>query len=307
MRPDLVEQFKGVGLVLKLKTRPIRRGFDNSNDAIFQMDIGREVKGTRRKEWFEIWPGAEDNVVQILDVDSRLNQILLLVYEPEREFEVLEHKSRYPKVIDNRRKTLERRRQKFRETDNHFILINKTPLGKRHFLMGVDERQLFVAQLKQGVASIIEARKQLGSTVQFHEGKRKMSASRQGEWFFIKATEEQEKVIELLLDKKRAFILNKVNIGVHAGRPQGNPHTADELIVIPGDPKIIRDAQRTKYAKNNNLKTPVELNYPIREKEVFIRGCVRHIDHKTIKYKYWYQVILNNEGDTASATQSWID
>jgi hypothetical protein len=310
MRANLVDQFKNVGLTLKLLDKPISRGNFNTRNVIndiFQMDIGRKVQGTRRTEWFEIYPGHEDNVIQIIDVDSKLNQILLLVQEPEREFETEETKSRYSRSVHARRNRLDQTRVQFRETDTHFIITNKTPAGKRHFLMGVDERQLFVAQLKTGVANIIEARKQLGNTVLFHESVRKMSPGRQGEWFFLKATKAQEEIIELLLDKKSTFILTKENIGKHAGRPRGNPHIADELVIIPNNPEVIKRAQSSKYARKNKDLSRVEPIYPIRQKEVFVRGCIRHVDHKTIKYKRWYQVILNNEGDTGSATQTWID
>ena len=175
--------------------------------------------------------------------------------------------------------------------------------------MGVDERQLFVAQLKSGsgITNIIEARKSLGSTVQFNEGIRKMSPGRQGEWFFVDATQAQEAVINLLLAKKSIAIKVKESIGAHAGRPRGNPHVADELVVIPNNPEIIKRAQSSKWMRKNTDLSTVTPIYPIRVKEVFVRGCIRHRDHKTIRYTKWKQVILNNEGETASATHSWID
>lgn len=302
---SLIKQFGKIGLVLKVLKNPM--GGRRANRDIFQMDIKRKVIGTRRFEWFEIYPGHKSNIVQILATDTKLNQLLLLVKEAPREFEVEERKSFSKDRIDLRRKQLQNSRTSFTETEKHFIIKNKTFGGNRHFLMGVDERQLFVAQLKNGVTNIDEARKQLGNTVLFHEGARKMTPSRQGEWFFVKATEKQEEILELLLKKQRIFILEKESIGKHAGRPRGNPHTADELVVIPAKESIIVEAQSSKWAKENKDLTKVKAIYPIRQKEVFIRGCVRHKDHKTIKYTRWYQVILNNEGATASATQSWID
>lgn len=302
---SLVKQFGKIGLVLKVLKNPI--GGRRANKDIFQMDIKRKVIGTRRFEWFEIYPGHKSNIIQILDVDNKLNQLLLLVKEAPREFEVEERKSWSKERIEARRAQLQNNRTKFTETDKFFIIKNKTFGGNRHFLMGVDERQLFVAQLKEGVTSINEARKQLGNTVVFHEGARRMTPSRQGEWFFVRATEKQEEILDLLLKKKRIFILEKESIGKHAGRPRGNPHIADELVVLPAKESIIVEAQSSKWAKENKDLTKVKAIYPIRQKEVFVRGCVRHRDHKTIKYTHWHQVILNNEGATASATQSWID
>lgn len=310
MRTDLVKQFKSVGLTLKLLDKPISGGGFNTRNVIkdiFQMDIGRKIRGTKRTEWFEIYPGHIDNTVQIIDIDTKLNQILLLVQEPVRVFETEVKKDRHVDRINKRRIRLHEQNINFRENKTHFIIINKTTAAKRHFLMGVDERQLFVAQLKQGVANIVEAKKQLGSSIMFHESVRTMSPGRQGEWFFLKATKVQEEIIELLLEKKATYILTKENIGKHAGKPQGNSHIADELVIIPNNPEIIKRAQSSKYARKNKDLSRVEPIYPIRKKEVFVRGCIKHVDHKTITYKKWYQVILNNEGNTRSATQTWID
>jgi len=305
MRKELVKQFKNVGLTLKIIKNPIGR---TSNDNVFQMDVGRNIKATRRIEWFEIYPGHEDNVIQIIDIDNKLNQILLLVQEPERTFEIEEKKryGRYATSPDARRYSLHEQNIKFRETETHFIITNKTTADKRHFLMGVDERQLFVAQLVSGVTNINEARKQLGNTVMFHEGVRKMSPKRQGEWFFLKTTREQEEHIELLISKNKVWIAKKVNIGDYNNRKTGNPHIADELVVIPNTPEM--SPKRLKESKFKRNRTPITKGkYPTREREIYVRGKVRHIDHKTLKYKHWYQVVLNNEGNTANATQSWID
>ncbi len=306
-RQALIKQFNKVGLVLKITDKPIGL---TTNDDVFQMDIGRKVVGTRRTEWFEIWPGHENNKIQILDVDTKLNQILLLVHEPKRIFEIEEAKKRMEgksieKSADNRRYELNEQNLDFRETQSHFFIKQQTPADNRRFLMGVDERQLFVAQLIKRVTNIVEARRSLGKTVQFHEGKRKMTPNRQGEWFFVKATDQQEKDIELLLNKKRIFIVKKKNIGKYAGRVGGNPHTADEIVVIPQSRALVEQAKQSKFMRKHK---PIVLSeYPVRKREVFVRGRIRHIDHKTIKYTHWYQVILNNEGATEIATQTWID
>ena len=221
MREDLVKQFEKVGLVLKILNTPMRRGKIVSrsrvaevNNLIFQMDIKRKTEGTRRTEWFEIFPGHESNNIQILDIDQKLNQILLLVREDIREFEEELRKQKDEHRANKQRSDLEQRRIKYRETRESFFLIRKTPGGNRHFLMGVDERQLFVAQLKSGngITNIVDARKSLGSSVKFHEGSRKMSPGRQGEWFFVDATQVQEEVINLLLEKKSISIKVKENI-----------------------------------------------------------------------------------------------
>jgi len=304
-REALVKQFKKVGLVLKITDEPIE--ITNTDD-IFQMDVGRKVVGTRRTEWFEIWPGHDDNKIQVLDIDHKLNQLLLLVHEPERIFETEERKRKNWKKgleenADDRRYELNEQNIKFKETKTHFTIIEKTTSIVRHFLMGVDERQLFVAQLETGTVNINEARKQLGNTVKFHEGVRKMSPKRQGEWFFLLATRDQEDLINLFIQKNKAWIIKKANIGEYAGRSGGNPHVADELVVITDDEATIERLGWSKFRRKRNPKGTL----PVRYEQVYVRGKIRHIDHKTLKYTHWYQVILNNEGDTTSATQTWID
>ena len=141
-----------------------------------------------------------------------------------------------------------------------------------------------------------------------------MSPKRQGEWFFLRATLEQEEHIELLLEKNKVWIEKKASIGKYAGRDTGNPHTADELVVVPNDPRMT--PKRVNELKCKRNRVPIKMDkfgtirhpdYPTRAREVYVRGKVRHIDHKTLKYTHWYQVVLNNEGTTESATQTWID
>ena len=306
-RQDLVNQFKKIGLKLKITSEPIGR---TSNSDVFQMDIGRKISKTRRTEWFEIWPG-KDTKIQILDIDHKLNQLLLLIQEPERVFEVEERKKRYrhktiEEAIADRKEEFRRENLQYKETKTSFIIFRKTTPLVRHYLMGVDERQLFVAQLIGGASTVNAARKSLGSSVQFHEGVRKMTPKRQGEWFFIKATRKQEEYIDLLLQKNKIWIEHKANIGQYNGHPSGNPHVADELVIIPQDPRV--SLERIKESKFKRGRIPIkEGKYPVRSREVYVRGKVRHIDHKTVKYQHWYQVLLNNEGDTASATETWID
>jgi hypothetical protein len=299
---NLIKQFKKSGLKLIIRDNPFRT-FGNDR-RIFQMDVLRDVKGSRRKEWFEMFLGEGDVNVQIIDTDPDKIQVLLLVQEPERTFEVTERKTHWRKKPDERRMELKKAGEKFHEDKTNFYIQQKTPSDKRHFLMGVDERQLFVARLTRGVSSIVDARRSLGSTVQFHEGTRKMTPNRQGEWFFVKTTKQQEEDIELLLAKNRIWIIKKENIGKYAGRESGNPHTADEIVVIPQSSGLIEQCKQSKFMSAH--RPIVQGEYPLRAREVFVRGKVRHIDHKTIKYSHWYQVILNNENQT-QATASWID
>jgi len=298
-RENLVKGFAKAGLVLKLLKEPITRGRGSS--AIFQFDIGREVNGTRRHEWFEMYPGNDSNIIQIMNTHYDSRQLVMMVKEAEVDFEVEVKKSTWPRIVKRNRQEFINSHTRFRETDTHFIITERTTANVRHFLLGLDERQLFVAQLNRAATTVMDAKNALGKSLELFEGKRNLSAaSRQGEWFFMKATNEQTRLIEELLSKGLTWITKKVSIGtIHGGRTRGNPHVADEIVVIPGTMNLTEKSM--KKAK---------LTYPIREREVFVRGGIRHVDHKTTKFKRWYQVILNDEGATSGGTASgisWID
>ena len=294
----LVKKFAEAGLVLKILKNPIQRM--RGQREIVQLDIGRKPKGNNRTEWFELYPGIGNNI-QVLNIDKKSRQLTLLVDEPVREFEFEQH-------MWNNRRLLEavaeaKRRGIFVKSQGITLVTKqKTDGQKRHFLLGVDERQLFIAQTARPITTVAEARRSLGSTVQFHEGKRKMTPNRQGEWFFIQSTRLQRELIADALKSTRAVIQRKQNIGAVLGRPGGNPHIADELVVMPRDGSIVGKTRRDR-----GLASAVVA--PQRNK-VFVRGKVRHVDHKTIKYNHWHEVIANNEGATGSGNASgitWVD
>lgn len=289
---NLVKKFAKAGLLLKLRKDSMGRG--TGVDQIVQIDIRRNVNGGLRDEWFEIYPGHPSNRIEVLNVDLSSKQLVLFVDEPRRTFKV-EQKVSNPREIKMMKHRLNRAKTKYRYSKGVFYIHQMTDGRKRHFLMGVDERQLFIAQLRDAVTTVASAKRSLGSTVQFHEGTRKMTPGRQGEWFFVQTTRDQEKVIENLIAANRVAVQYKTSIGqVHRSRTGGNPHTADEIVAIPG----------------SLMPIPKGNTFPTRSNQVFIRGCIRHKDHKTVRYSRWHEVIGNNEGATARGSASgitWID
>jgi len=127
------------------------------------------------------------------------------------------------------------------------------------------------------------------STVTFAEGKAPGKTVRQGEWFFVHPTKEEKEAITAVTRKKRGAILRKTAIG--AG---GNPHVAEELIRMPSEAVGLKLAH----------------GYPVQSRDaIYVRGGIRHVDHKTVKFKTWRRVIRNNEpsGAAAPAGVGWID
>lgn len=314
MYEHVVRRFAEAGLTLVIA----KRGFVASvgreqRDAIVQIDIQRTVNGSRRHEWFRIFPGADENRIEGLGIDKKFGQIVLLVHEPVREFtEVVSGFAlrnvdfTKPDWMEDAARRFQVRARDIRPTIEkggkvtQIEVVRRTPNRKRHFLCGLDERQLFIAQLPRSVSTVREAHACLKTTtVSFAEGQG-IKAARQGEWFFLEATAEETARIEEGVEKNLLVIEHAVPIGPFTdgsarGRGKrvrqfrGNPHTVDELVVLPGTP-VTGGA------------------WPVRGREVFIRGRVRHVDHATVKFSGWRKVIRNAESNQGQALGvGWVD
>jgi len=297
MRKNLVKSFEKAGLRLELLKEPIRTGTGMAD--IVQLDVGRDLRGSGRTEWFRLWPGHKDNVIQVRDADKKNKQLVLLVNEPEREFE-----DRIPirkswrkgggtePTRDQVKAQLRGRERILHRTKKEWVIIRRTDGNTRYFLMGVDERQLFIAQLAEPCTTVDQAHRSLGRTVLTADGTRKGSAlDRQGEWFFWETRQQTRDAIDELVAKNKLAVHRGVAIGRFAGRGGGNPHIADELIVTPPLDKLNH-------------------GFGVRPRSVYVRGKIRHVDHKTIKFSHWREVVANNEGATAQATAAgvfWVD
>ena len=295
---NLIEKFRKAGLDLIVEKNSMRKG--RGMEDIFQMDIQRNIKGVARHERFRIYLGHQDNIVQIRNIDDQAKQLLLLVKEPVREFDniaQINHFNTFKRIKEE----AEKRRGVIRvyKQGKEAHVITKAPGGIRYFLTGIDERQLFIAQLRGSASTVEEARKQLGRTVQFADGTRKGSSlDRQGEWFFLETRETTRNEIERALRGTRTAIRRKVNIGGFLGRPGMNPHIADEIVLLP----VTETTDIARMAGGNPRR--------LLRNRVFVRGSIRHKDHKTVKFSQWREVIANNEGETAMSTSSgvfWVD
>ena len=130
----LVRRFKEARLDLALLDEPIARGRAAAGTRdIVQIDIEK----ARSLERFRIFPGASDNRVEVLGVDKSHQQLVLFVNEAARRFETRIALNAKPpsdaKVVG---------RDKFAQVIEQF-----TSPEKRHFLCGMDEQHLFIAQL----------------------------------------------------------------------------------------------------------------------------------------------------------------
>lgn len=311
MREHLVRRFADAGLQLVLSDRPMIGGVRGGRD-IVQIDIQRRTDGSRRHEWFRIFAGAAENRIEVVGTDKRHGQVVLMVHEPVREF-IEEIPSWQLRDVDTDGESWKdglARRFNVRVSAikaavgrggriTKLEVTRKTDAQKRHFLCGLDERQLFIAQLPKAVSTVRDAHACLKTTtVTLAEGQG-INTTRQGEWFFLEPSAEELAAIEAGIEKGTINVERTVPIGPFSDGSsarsrskvrqfRGNPHTAEELVVLPGK--------------------PLDHGFSVRGREVYIRGKVRHVDHKTVSFKSWRKVIRNAEPNAGQASGvGWVD
>jgi hypothetical protein len=193
--------------------------------------------------------------------------------------------------------------------DRHLVLVIRDRLDQSHkFLCGHDERDWFAAALpnatvsnvrsaKEALKPAIVQRAELVQRVKRQHRNRRRNAAfvRQGEWFFLPAP-------ELTFDP--LIVLR----GEPISRGRGKPHmteclvrTGGELVYVsPLHPQGLSESRyRRLIAKKPSLAN-IGWRALRRNPAVFVRGRVRHPDHKTIRLDCWHQVVMNTESQAAS-------
>jgi hypothetical protein len=190
-----------------------------------------------------------------------------------------------------------------RPGDRHLLLMTRNSEGKSKFLCGADERDFFTAAIPESssasnVPQAMEALKP--GAVLSAQGKKKIKTKdkkrrkteayvRQGEWFFTKTP-------NLKVDEK--LILK--NEPLRRGRAK--PHMAEFLYRTGGVPvytnfkhpngltAIAYAALSPDERKNGHWRQMV------RDPQVYVKGAIRHSDHRTLKLDGWHEVHINTEG-----------
>jgi hypothetical protein len=264
----LVSRFAAAGLALRFG----RPRFVLDGRASFHLTIERL---RRAPPAFLMWTGASSNRIVVLDAERRLSQVLLLVQEPSRWVTVRIPKASDPPARGPDVRVIARDR-------SGWTIAQRPPGGKRRFLVGRDERDLFIAQIPSACSTVRAAHaalRPIEATLAAH----RVRTVRQGEWFFLDPTPREALELAAALSRGAVFVRAATDIGaavVGRARIAGNPHTADELVVVPG-------AGGTR--------------------SVFVRGRVRHRDHATVRFHSWRRVLRNNEPSAAVTGVSWVD
>nr|MDO8111805.1 hypothetical protein [Candidatus Sigynarchaeota archaeon] len=150
----------------------------------------------------------------------------------------------------------------------------RTPAAARTLLVGKDQTHLFIAQLPKGnkpANTVKEAHRALKPGLVHQRESTTSRIKRQGEWFFIPATPVEEESIAT----EKAMITRHCGIGNRTG-PRA--HLAEELVTT-------------------RLGT-------------FVRGSIRHPDHRPVELHSWFRVVANREEQRSwigAAGVRWID
>lgn len=190
--------------------------------------------------------------------------------------------------------------------DRHLLLMVRENGEKHKFLCGHDERHWFVAAIPEsasGVATVRTAKEALEPReVQIVQASKRLRAKarnrrknaayiRQGEWFFIPAPD---------LPVEPKLVLQDEPITRGNG---GEPHWAEEcyrhggqvIWVCSRHPGGVIDSQFQQIVKKNRKARNWGWRMMRRNPEVYVRGRIRHPDHKTIQLHGWHRVVMNTE------------
>ena len=202
--------------------------------------------------------------------------------------------------------------------DRHLLLLHRKQsvlneltgrkiLELSKFLCGHDETHWFVAAIPEsarGVSNVTTAKQALKpKDIVEVEGKagltkhkkaahlhKNAARIRQGEWFFIPASKQEFKPIEILHNEP-----------IRRGR--GKPHMCEELVRFGGItvmvsrqfPNGITVGEYDKLIKIDEKAKRTRWDRMTRDMKVFVRGRITHPDHKTRILREWHQVIPNEE------------
>ena len=222
--------------------------------------VALDVQNDRSGEYFEIFqPPGSDAEVQVLDVQPKDRHLLLMVREGEE---------------------------------------------KQKFLCGHDERHWFVAaipesapvgtvgQAKEALKPLDVRRAQARKKVRGKARHRRKNAAyvRQGEWFFVP-------VPGMALDE--SLVLHNEPL-VRGG---GKPHIAEfcyrtggeTVYVCTRHPNGVTAAEYGRILSANPSAEKWGWSVMRRNPGVYVRGRIRHADHRTITLHGWHRVLMNTE------------
>jgi len=189
----------------------------------------------------------------------------------------------------------------------HLLLMLRTRDEKPRFLCGHDERAWFVAAIPEAASAadvpraidalkpepVRNAMERAGVDARLRLSRRNAAFLRQGEWFFLPRP-----------DLEFAPLLWLAREPLQRGR--GKPHIAEWAVrrggesvwVSPSGATVLTELERARRLRSATSAERSELllyRFMRRDPEVFVRGRIRHPDHKTLHLSVWHEVVMNTE------------
>ena len=194
----------------------------------------------------------------------------------------------------------------------HLLLLARRGERKEKFLCGHDERHWFVCAVPgKSVAGVSTAMRALQPPLvrravhlNLRRGKhrfrrRNEAFVRQGEWFFVPEPEiplEQSAVLRH--EPLRRGAGSKPHVCQYAFRTGGKLVMACRHypagLLLKNYEKLIRENPKAKAWGWRTM---------MRDPQLYVRGSVRHKDHRTVVLDGWHRVVMNTEGEAPWAQQ----
>lgn len=194
--------------------------------------------------------------------------------------------------------------------ERHLVLLARVPEfrggeTKSRFLLGHDERHWFVAAIpEQSPVTTVAAAKQalkpeevavreIALRARIRNRRINKARIRQGEWFFVPAAGLKVPVVQILKNEPLR-------------RGGGKPHVCQQLYREGGEtvyvnrqhPNGLTQAEFSRLSEA--VRTQPGWRRMVRNPRAFVRGTVRHSDHKTIFLEGWHEVFVNTETRAAA-------
>ena len=188
----------------------------------------------------------------------------------------------------------------------HLLLLARRENRKEKFLCGHDERHWFVCAVPgNGINNVVSAMEALQPLSVRWQARHKVKRAknrfarrneafvRQGEWFFVPV--DQLKVKETLIFRNEPI-----------SRGNGSkPHFCEEVyrdggvevMVCSHYPRGVTLNAFNHFLKSNAEARKWDWKLMRQNAAVYVRGRVRHPDHKTIVLDGWHRVLMNRENE----------
>jgi hypothetical protein len=186
-------------------------------------------------------------------------------------------------------------------SDRHLLLLSRKGIEKHRFLLGHDERHWFVAGIPEStpVSRVRDAKyalkpdavqsSELGLRTKNRERRSNAVRIRQGEWFFLPVPDAR--VQKLLVLRNEPLVRSR----------GGKPHICEELYRLGGETVYVSSGapngltEEQYQALSDQQRSRRNWRVMRRDPKVYVRGRVRHPDHRTVVLDGWHEVLSNTE------------